>query len=96
MTWADSQQEGNRLRKKRKLVKAGARNRRDNPSVMPRPEDLGEDANIAAIMGAEMDAQYADDPEAEVRHPTPSTHQVEQLVGSFFAWNPIKVTSDTF
>ncbi|KAK9819017.1 hypothetical protein WJX74_004467 [Apatococcus lobatus] len=64
---ADSQQEGSRPHKKRKLVKAGARAQQDNASAMPGVEDLGEDANIAAVMGAEMDAQYADDPQAEDR-----------------------------
>lgn len=33
---------------------------------MPRPEELGEDANIAAIMSAEMDAQYEHDSQDEV------------------------------
>ena len=53
-------------RKRQRLVKAGARARQEAPAAMPRPEDLDEDANIAAIMGAEMDAEYENDPQAEV------------------------------
>ncbi|KAK9861414.1 hypothetical protein WJX84_011927 [Apatococcus fuscideae] len=53
-------------RKRQRLVKAGARARQEAPAAMPRPEDLDEDANIAAIMGAEMDAEYENDPQAEL------------------------------
>ena len=66
MTGADSQQERSQPRKKRRLVKAGSRGRQGAVTVMPRPEDLGEDANIAAIMSAEMDAQYEHDSQDEV------------------------------
>ena len=41
---------------------------------MSRPEDLDKDANIAEIMGAEMDAQYEHDPQAEVDHPPFGIH----------------------
>ena len=66
MAGADSQPERGRPRKKRRLVKAGSRARQEAVTAMPRPEELGEDANIAAIMSAEMDAQYEHDSQDEV------------------------------
>ncbi len=81
MTWAGSQQRASKPRKRRRLVRAGGGGSREDPAMMARPEDLDEDANIAEVMGAEMDAQYEQGPQDEV------DTSCGNLLSAFFALN---------